>query len=165
MIIYDKKIESWYNFSITKADDIIINASGLILIADGTYVVKYDETTSIDNQTGTAFQVLAYLKTRTITENDIRLSRSRYINMQYNKRSGEDVTITLTNPFNNEQKEYSDTTGSGEKLLRRLDTDAMTGSLKKFTKIYYEISGTGFEKLRSLEHIITEVLEGQSSAA
>jgi hypothetical protein len=148
LLCYDTKLKDWYKFSITKADALLIKehgtSAGAILQANGNFITKYNEDSEVDNEAGADVEISTSIRTKTfIPQDGISKGRSRYLHLRYVKKSSQDVVVTITDPFNSTSKTYNDASGSGEKQIE-LDTDTMTGTLKEYKKVYFDM--TNFNK-------------------
>ena len=170
---YSEVTGSWAYFTITKADCFEIKniSTGDLLIGDGVYPIKYNISSEVDNEAGSDVQILTYLRTKTFSFPDgVTLGRLRFLHLIVNKKSGQDITITITDPSISpvSNKSYVIDTGSGEINLTgkdKLITDGMTGTLKKFRKLYIEIAGYGLTKFINLRLEYRVINEASNVAA
>lgn len=157
VLVYDLKLNTWYKFSITKADAIGYKRYGTgantLLVGDGTYVIKYDTTVTADNQAGSTTQYQMTLATKTyVVPEGIGKIRLRKYWANYLKTASQDITSTISDPDSADNVSASDTTGSGSKNYEVV-TDAMIsgGTLKVARKVNFTLTGVGLEQLYGLK--------------
>ena len=157
VLVYDTKLNTWYKFSITKADAIGYKRYGTgantLLVGDGTYIIKYDTTVTADNQAGstTQYQMAVTTKTYVVPEG-IGKFRIRKYWANYLKTASQDITSTISDPDTSDNISASDSTGSGSKNYEAI-TDAMIsgGTLKVCRKVSFTLTGVGLEQLYGLK--------------
>lgn len=153
LYVYDEKIGSWYKFTITQAGSLLEKqfgqSSGTILIGNTSYLDKYSDTATQDNEFNVSnADISCSLKTKTFTfPEGIALARLRELFVNY-KKSG-NVTFTISNPDTNVNNAHLDTDGAGNKTYRVV-TGKSTDNLKETNKISLQASGVGLVELSSM---------------
>lgn len=168
LFIWDNKIKSWYTFTLTDAKSLAVKKFGTskatLLIGDGVYVCKYG-TGVVDNEAGSNSEITCTVKTKTFLFPDgITLGRARVIHLNYNKKSGQNLTITITDPSNLFSRSVIDSTNSGNVNIKYI-TDSMTGVLKTFRKINFQLKGTGLNIFYGLRFEYRTIKRGSAVAA
>lgn len=153
--VYDKKLSTWYVFTITRAKCVDVKRygsdAGTILVGNLNYVTKYSTTTAGDTeQDSTPVTYTKTLTTKTYVFGEgIGKARLRKFWADYNKDSGKNIVHTLTDTTTGATRAVTDSTSSGETSFEKI-TDAMTpsvaGAVSLIQKIKLTISGTGLLK-------------------
>lgn len=157
LLCYDTKLDTWYKFSINKADCITRKESGAdagkLLIGGANYITTYDETISQDSDSGTNADINVLLTTKTFTFPDnFIMARLRFFFIDYLRQLGtigQTLTFTINELETGTSLTYLSTVENANQLIK-LVTDSMTGTLKIGRKISFTISGASLKQLNSI---------------
>lgn len=155
VFVFDELVDTWYEFTTASSsiysclEKRLGTTRGTLLFA-GLFLGKYDESVKIDNLTGSnAVEITPTMTTKTFVLNDpTALIRLRVFLANYIKRDDQTITHTLKNPQDALTVASNDTTNSTlstDYKDFRIETDAMTGTLKIPNKLNYTVTGTGLD--------------------
>jgi len=162
VLIYDEKVQTWYKFApLWSAMDIQCacektqgSSKGTLLFGDsGTAqaVFKYDTTAILDDATNDITPLIKF-KTLTMNENTY-LARLRKILCNYKKADHKSVAHYLYDVDSWVSKTATDSTNATNSTDYKnysLVTDAMTGTLQRSPKFYYQIAGAGLAEFSNM---------------
>ncbi len=173
LIVYDIKASQtlgttvWYVFPSVPSSNIVISRengsnAGLIITANTTLgtTAYYDTTTYTDYDP--FLMPSKHVRTKTMGEGGIALMRHRKIWANYNKTTGQNITITLNDPVSGGYRSVTDSTNSGD-VVNMIATDNMTLTGTdpiQSRKVYIDFSGTGLHKFYGLLHSYIQINRG-----
>ena len=156
LLCYDTKLDTWYKFSISKADcitrkDFGIDA-GKLLIGSGQYISTYDETISQDSDSGIVQDISVLLTTKIFTFPDnFIMARLRFFFIDYLRRVGtinKSLSFQINELESGQTSQYIDVQESAIRL-EKIVTDSL-GELKLARKLNFTISGSGLKTLNAI---------------
>jgi hypothetical protein len=137
-------LQTWYTFTITKNDALLDDDD--LLIGDGLYLLKYGSAYQ-DVEVDTAVNINCKLRTKTFGFNDgITYGRLRFFYINF-VTSPSNVIFRIVDTDLNVNRELTLTNIVSKPITIKRVTDALTGSMKKFKKLYFEIEGVGIREL------------------
>jgi len=166
VIIYDELLESWYEFdflgniaNLSVVEKTVGSTNKGTLLFGGTYVLKYDESISVDYEAvATTKEIVPTLTSKTYTmEDPTVLFRPRVLFVDYKKKDDQTATFTLSNPEESGQTlantDSTNSTVSSDYKNYKIVTDAMTAGATQFKygdKLIFTASGAGITELNAM---------------
>lgn len=151
LYIYDELVNTWYKFSITNNGALIEKKHGTyakdLIIGDGKFVIRYDDSLTVDQEGGDEAVITSLLRTKTLVSS-INLYRLRFLLVNMNLVVGS-LTYLIVNPDNSEQKTITETKTVSVGTIKKY-LDQLTGLLQIANKFYIEISGDSLKELYAL---------------
>jgi hypothetical protein len=151
LYIYDELVGTWYKFSITNNGALIEKKHGTyaknLIIGDGKFVIRYDDSLTVDQEGGDETVITSLLRTKTLVSS-INLYRLRFLLINMNLVVGS-LTYLLVNPDNSAQKTITETKTASIGTIKKY-IDQLTGLLQIANKFYIEISGDSLKELYAL---------------
>lgn len=151
-IIYDIKLDTWYRFTRTQtgtedfkavhfteygsSEEFLSNCDDFITIYN--QLSSSSSATRADTETGSTVQITPEARTKTFTFQDgITKARLRRGDLEYNKVTGQDTSLTVTTTTASSL--FTDNTSSGVKLY-----EPSFASVAKTRNVYFTFAGAGF---------------------
>ena len=154
LLIYDTKMETWYDFTISKADTIIRkdfgNDAGVILLGGNNYLSYYDESSVSDTDTGAQVDITSTIQTKTYTMDDFSYFRLMFLYINYERllaTLGGTATFEIIDPTTGNSRSITDTTENSNRIFKS-PTDRLTGTLVRSEKFYLKATGVALKKFQ-----------------
>lgn len=155
LMCYDERVskdagETWYKFTITKAKALeTVKGAGDLMIGVGGYVCYYDESATVDNDTGSNVTYSKTLTTKTFRIDGMLQYRLRKFFMNYYHTG--DIVITLTDPNQSTVNRSKTITASTGWTDLAEDIENWTGTLTIGRKLKISITGAGLKIFNSMK--------------
>ena len=153
LLAYDTKLDGWYKWTISKADDITIKLfgsdKGKLLFGRNTYITYYNESIDYDNDSGSRADINVSLKTKDFLVDGFVNMRLWMLFLDYRKRlnrTTDAIIFTLTDPSKTTVNSYNDNFSTIIINKFKMPTDAMVGALKRARSINFSFSGYSMDK-------------------
>lgn len=148
-LVYDRTMGSWYKFTTTTIPYVVSikehgTNAGVIITSNATYLLYYNESATVDSDTGSNVQITPIVRTKTFGEG-ISLQRLRRVKFNYKKLDGQNAVITVTNPDSAVTNTYTDSTDATDASDWKLYESPVkeTDSLHTTPKFYINLTGAG----------------------
>jgi hypothetical protein len=148
LYIYDVKIDTWYKFTVN-GGEVLLDDDNL-LIGSNTYVLRYGDA-SQDVIGGIAYDINATMRTKTFGFPDgIAYGRLRFLYCNF-VTAPSNIVFTIQDPDLDKNRTLTLNNIITKSFTFKRITDALSGTLTKFKKIYINIEGIGITQFLGLK--------------
>lgn len=148
LYIYDVKIGTWYKFNVSGGE--VLFDDDNLLIGSNAYILRYGEA-SQDVIGGVAYDIEVIMRTKTFGFPDgISYGRLRYVYGNF-ITAPSDVVFTIQDTDLDKNRVLTLSNILTKPFTFKRVTDALTGTLTKFKKLYINIEGIGLTQFLGLK--------------
>jgi hypothetical protein len=153
LLCYDTKLDTWYKFSISKADTVFEKIfgtdKGKLLFGGNLYITYYKDGQTNDTDSGTN-DITVALKSKDFSFPDnFVIARLMFLFLNYLRLVGSAskvVTFTITDAVTGNSINLDDADETVLQPIYKIVTDGMDGDLKRVYKLNFSITGEAISK-------------------